>query len=72
MQTHLPSRLPGPIMRRREWWQPVADDSVPDLTDPDIRADLVYRVRAEIASGTYDTPEKMELALRRLLEEFGE
>ena len=32
-----------------------------------IRQDLVNRVRAEIAAGTYDTPEKLEIALERLL-----
>ncbi len=71
MQTHLSSRLSGPIRCQPEWWLQVSD-SVPDLTDPDIRAGLVRRVRREIADGTYDTPEKMELALRRLLEEVDE
>ena len=72
MQTHLASRLPGPITGQREWWLLNVDDSVPDLSDPDIRADLVRRIRREIAAGTYDTPEKMERALRRLLEEMDE
>ena len=72
MQTHLASRFPGPITSQREWWLPASDDSVPELADPDIRADLVRRIRREIAGGTYDTPEKMELALRRLLEHIDE
>lgn len=33
-----------------------------------IRHDLVERVRKEIAAGTYDTEEKWEAALERLLE----
>ena len=33
-----------------------------------IRVELVERVRREIADGTYDTPEKWEAALDRLLE----
>ena len=33
-----------------------------------IRADLVARVRAAIAAGTYDTPEKWDAALDALLE----
>lgn len=37
-----------------------------------IRYDLVARVRREIAAGTYDTPEKLELALERMLDQFGE
>jgi hypothetical protein len=32
-----------------------------------IRAELVERLRREIADGTYDTPEKWALALDRLL-----
>ena len=31
-----------------------------------IRFDLVNRVRAEIAAGTYDTPERMDIALERM------
>lgn len=33
-----------------------------------IRWDRVRQIRAEIAAGTYETPEKLEIALRRLLE----
>jgi len=32
---------------------------------------LVERVRREIAAGTYDTDEKLEIALQRLFEELG-
>ncbi|TWU23746.1 flagellar biosynthesis anti-sigma factor FlgM [Bythopirellula polymerisocia] len=35
----------------------------------DIRADLVNRVRNEIAAGTYDTPGKFEAAMERLLDD---
>lgn len=38
---------------------------------PDVRADVVARIRSEIAAGTYETPEKLELALERLLDEIG-
>lgn len=37
---------------------------------PDVRSDLVARVKAEIANGTYDTPEKMDQALNALLKEL--
>ena len=40
----------------------------PRANDPAIRFELVARVRREIAAGTYDTPEKLDLALARLLE----
>jgi negative regulator of flagellin synthesis FlgM len=36
-----------------------------------IRADLVARVRQEIASGTYETPDKLDMALDRLLDQIG-
>jgi len=31
-----------------------------------IRFELVNRIKAEIAAGTYDTPEKMDIALERM------
>ena len=37
----------------------------------DVRADLVARVRDEIAAGTYETPEKIDGAIERLLDEIG-
>jgi hypothetical protein len=35
--------------------------------EPEVRRDLVARIRREIATGTYETPEKWEIALDRLL-----
>lgn len=37
---------------------------------PDIRQDRVNSIRAQIASGTYETPEKLDLAVSRLLDEI--
>lgn len=37
---------------------------------PDIRVDLVERVKAEIAAGTYETPERLEVAVNRLMDEL--
>lgn len=37
---------------------------------PEVRAELVDRVRAEIAAGTYETPEKLQRAVERMLEEL--
>jgi hypothetical protein len=36
--------------------------------DLPIRTELVERVRREIAAGTYETPDKWEIALSRLLD----
>ena len=33
-----------------------------------IRFDFVNRIKREIAAGTYDTPDKMDIAMDRLLE----
>jgi len=35
---------------------------------PPVRKDLVRRVKAEIAAGKYETPEKLEIAIQRLLD----
>ncbi|MDR3199269.1 MAG: flagellar biosynthesis anti-sigma factor FlgM [Planctomycetaceae bacterium] len=32
-----------------------------------IRFDLVNRIKAEIAAGTYDTPDKMDIAVDRMI-----
>ena len=37
---------------------------------PEIRTDLVEQVKAEIAAGTYETPERVDIAVERLMEEF--
>lgn len=37
----------------------------------DIRHQRVAAIRAEIAAGTYETPERLEGALERLLDEIG-
>jgi negative regulator of flagellin synthesis FlgM len=37
---------------------------------PDIRAERVAQVRAEIQAGTYITPEKLDIAIGRLLEDI--
>jgi negative regulator of flagellin synthesis FlgM len=37
---------------------------------PEIRADRVAQIRAQIEAGTYETPEKLDLALSRLLDEI--
>jgi negative regulator of flagellin synthesis FlgM len=37
---------------------------------PDIREDRVAAIRAEIARGIYETPEKLDIALSRLLDEI--
>jgi len=44
-------------------------DKARDL--PDVRWDRVNQIRAQIAEGTYETEEKMQIALGRLLDEIG-
>jgi negative regulator of flagellin synthesis FlgM len=39
--------------------------------DSGIRMDRVNEIRSAIAQGTYETPEKLEIALDRLLESIG-
>jgi flagellar biosynthesis anti-sigma factor FlgM len=38
---------------------------------PDIRQERVDQIRAEIASGVYETEERMDTAVSRLLDEIG-
>lgn len=59
-----PSSYRQPPARKRAERRPPPDAA--------IRTDLVERIRNEIANGTYDTPEKFEAALDRLLNRLEE
>ena len=37
---------------------------------PEVRTELIERVKAQIAAGTYETPERIEIAAERLMEEL--
>ncbi len=39
---------------------------------PEVRAELVQRIKKQIAEGTYDTPERMEKAVEGMLRELFE
>ena len=71
MYRHGSTCLSGPVSRSRAWWQDGPGGGVELLPPPEegeVRLELVARVRQEIAAGTYETPEKLEAALARLLE----
>ena len=38
---------------------------------PEIRQDRVDAIRVQLAEGTYETPEKLDVAVERLLDEIG-
>jgi negative regulator of flagellin synthesis FlgM len=38
---------------------------------PGDRQQLIFRIRRQIAENTYDTPEKLEIALDRLVDSLG-
>ena len=73
MYRHGPTCLAGPVTVARPAWGEAFAEPITDAIDSlEIRADLVARVRREIAAGTYDTPEKFALALDRLLADLEE
>lgn len=84
MNQHGPTVLEGPVSRMRTWWhqdEPLSQEPLEGasgLTDDssggsaEMRHDLIARVRREIAAGTYDTVEKWEAALDRLLEDMAD
>ena len=65
MIQHSSTCLKGPKSRARRTWKKAREGG------GEIRHDLVARVRRQIAAGTYDTPEKMEAAMERLLAQHG-
>ena len=50
---------------------PAAEAAIQATETAGIRQDVVSRIRAEIAAGTYETPDKLNVALDRLLDEIG-
>jgi hypothetical protein len=84
MQPHQPRDLNGPLRGTSSWWrgldpqpnaaehdekrEPPRKGKYSREHGPPIRQDLVARIKKEIADGTYDTPEKWDAALDRLLE----
>ncbi len=50
---------------------PAAEAAVQATEGAEIRQPLVDQIRAQIADGTYETPEKIDQALDRLLDEVG-
>ncbi len=69
MYRHGPSVLARPRLGRRLLSLARQEEGKPqkqEAVTSEVRQDLVARVRAEIAAGTYDTEEKWEAALDRL------
>lgn len=50
---------------------PAAEAAVRAAEGGEIRHDVVARIRAQIADGTYETPDKLNAAVDRLLDEIG-
>jgi hypothetical protein len=63
--------LKGPVTQHREWWRRPKRSRLKapreDGVVTGIRFELVQRIRREIAAGTYDTPEKLTMAIDRLI-----
>src|SRR5947207_1451779 len=62
---HHVSCLNGPVTQDRPWWTRTRRKSyrAVSLAIPEIRTELVARVRRQIAAGIYDTPERWDAAL---------
>jgi hypothetical protein len=67
MLQHNASGLSGPVSKARRSWSKSNAAPQPPRDPTQVRAQLVDRVRREIAEGTYDTPEKLQIALERML-----
>jgi negative regulator of flagellin synthesis FlgM len=50
---------------------PAANAAVAASEGGKVRTDLVNLIRGQIAAGTYDTPDKMNAAMERLLDQMG-
>lgn len=68
---HAASQPPAARQADRVDISPAAEAAVRAVESGEIRQDLVNRIRAQIAAGTYETPEKLDVAVERLLDEIG-
>jgi hypothetical protein len=77
MYRHGPSCRGGIPARQRVRWKKsrpemtlrkTQENAPPSPNDPPIRLDLVRRVRQAIAEGAYETPERWQGALERLMD----
>ncbi len=50
---------------------PAANAAIDAAEGGRVRSDLVNLIRGQIAAGTYDTPDKMNIAVDRLLDQIG-
>jgi negative regulator of flagellin synthesis FlgM len=50
---------------------PAANAAIAATESGKVRTDLVNLIRGQIAAGTYDTPDKMNAAVERLLDKMG-
>lgn len=66
MKKRSASCFAGPASRKRRSWRAVDASQLPIEQDASFRADVVARVRRDIAAGAYETPEKWEAALDKL------
>jgi anti-sigma28 factor (negative regulator of flagellin synthesis) len=48
----------------------VSNEIRSESSTANIRFDLVNRVKSEIAAGNYDTPDKMDIAIDRMIEKL--
>ena len=67
-------RNSGPVGRTDGFydadWATGGKQSLEVKSIPGVRMDLVRRIRREIASGTYETPERIEATVDRLVAEL--
>jgi negative regulator of flagellin synthesis FlgM len=50
---------------------PAAEAAIRAAESGEVRHELVSQIRDQIAAGTYETPDKLDIALDRLLDEIG-
>jgi hypothetical protein len=76
MHIHPSTCLSGPLFARRARKDTTIDttgsfdrnEAPAEDDDPTFRADLVARLRRQIAEGTYGTDEQLQIALERMLQ----
>jgi len=76
-----PAEPTGPITPSEAKTEPPELTDVVEISDvarfaasvqeiPEVRTELVQQVRQQIAAGTYETPDRLDIAVERLMDEL--
>lgn len=73
VRSRVPIQLPPrPVIDEQEEARQIAHWAKKAKELPAVRRELVDRVKAQLSAGTYETPEKLDVAIVRLMQDLAD